>query len=130
MICRPLAARATPVGVIGKPFSPFVAIPLLDATESRPDRIDRMLVVRAQMSQLSRQHSGASCGIDNPTVTHAALGKIDNCIYDLPVRLVQLALRHFSWTPQVASLFYGEIEHVRVKFRAVNLKARQTTLVT
>src|SRR5260370_21598800 len=66
VICRPFPARATPVGVIGKTFSPFVTIPLLDATESRPDCIDRMLVVQAQMSQLPRQHGRASCGIDNP----------------------------------------------------------------
>ena len=88
-----------------------------------------MLVVRAQMSQLSRQHSGASCGIDNPTARHTALVKIDNCIYRLPVRVVQLALRYLGRTPKVATGFYREVEHVRIKFSAIDLKPRQTTLI-
>ena len=44
------------------------------------------------------------CGIDNPTASSTLRSvKIDNGIYDLPVRLVQLALRYLGRTPQVAA---------------------------
>src|SRR4029077_10907140 len=129
VIGRPLAARSTTVGVIGKTLPPFVTVPLLDATESRPDRIDRMLVVWTKMSQLPRQHGCTSSGIDNPTASHTALIKVYNCTYRLPVRVTQLALCHFGRTPEVASGFYREVKHVRIKFRAIDLKTRQTTLI-
>src|SRR5205814_4054467 len=89
VIGRPLATRSTPVGVIGKTLPPFVTVPLLDATESRPDRIDRMLVVWTKMSQLPRQHCRTSGGIDNLTASHTTHIKNHNCIYHLHIHTTQ-----------------------------------------
>ena len=88
-----------------------------------------MLVVWTKMSQLPRQHCRTSGGIDNPTASHTALIKTHNCTYRLPIRVTQLALRYLGWTPKVASGFYREVEYVRIKFRAIDLKAGQTTLI-
>ena len=45
MIGGPFAAGATTVGVIGKAFSPFVAVPLFDPAKSGPNCIDGVLGV-------------------------------------------------------------------------------------
>src|ERR1700747_2141523 len=75
VIGRPLAALSTAAGVIREKPPAVVTVPTLYATESRPDRIDRMLVVWTKMSQLPRQHGCTSGSIDNPTASYTALIK-------------------------------------------------------
>src|SRR5437870_3072701 len=129
MVRGPFTARATRVGVIWKTFSPFVAVPLFRTVEPRPYRVDRMLGVRTKMSKLSREHGRASGCIDNPTAPHPALIRIDNCIDGLSVRAIQVGLCHFSGTPEIAARLDGELQHMRIEFRAINLKGCQSALV-
>src|SRR6266404_5226234 len=113
MIGGPFAPRPAHVHVIRKFFSPFVAVPLFHSGEPRPHRIDRVLGVLAKMAKLARKHRRAPAGVHNPTRTHAALLKIDNRIYSLSVRAIQLAAGHFGWTPEIAASLYRELEQMR-----------------
>src|SRR5215467_7976110 len=61
MIRGPFACGATMVRIIAKPFAPFVTVPFFNVTESRPNRVDGMLRIRAKISELSREHGCATC---------------------------------------------------------------------
>ena len=92
MIGGPFTSDATTICVIGKAFSPFIAVPLLDAGESRPNRVDGMLRVLAKMPELPGKHGRAACSIDNPTASSSAFAKIDKNAHSLSVAIVQLAV--------------------------------------
>ena len=72
MIRGPFTRGATTVRVIGKTFSPFVAVPLLYAAEPRPHSIDRVVGVGAKKSEFPREHGRAARCIDNPAATGRA----------------------------------------------------------
>src|SRR5450759_580420 len=130
MIGRPFPAGVATVCVIWKTLSPFVTVPLLGAAESGPNRTDGVLGVCVKMSQLACQHGRAARGIDNPTASDAAFVKIDNCVDGLAIYAVQVTFCYLGRAPQITPRFHCELEHVRIKFRAINLKAWQTTLIT
>ena len=130
MIGGPFSAGAATVGVIRKTLSPFVAVPLLDAAESGPNRIDGVLGVGAKMSQLAREHGRASGGIDNPATSDAAFAKIDNGIHGLASYAVQLALCYLGRAPEITPRFHGESEHVRIEFGSIHLKSWYSALIT
>src|SRR5436190_7867914 len=81
MIRGPFARGATMLRVVGKPFAPFVAVPLFNTAEPRPDRVDGMLRVRAKISELSREHGRAACSINDPAATSRAFPAIKNGTY-------------------------------------------------
>ena len=57
VVRRPVAARAAGVRVVAKFFAPLVAVPVFHAGEARPDGVDRVLGVLAEMAQLSGEHA-------------------------------------------------------------------------
>src|SRR6266566_4694425 len=130
VIGGPFTAGATTIGVVGETFSPFVAVPLLYAGESRPNCIDGMVVVRSKMSELTREHRGASCGIDNPTASSATFAMIDDGIHSLPLPVIELAVYDLGRPPEIATRSHREFEHVRIEFCPVNLKPWQSALIT
>src|SRR5205085_9914124 len=95
MVCRPRACGPACVHVIAKFFSPIVAVPIFHAGEPRPDRVDRMLIVRPVMSELSCEQRRASARVDQPPRANC-FARIE--IYRLSARAVQLYLRNFRWS--------------------------------
>src|SRR6266566_3418020 len=116
MIGGPFTTGATTIGIVGETFSPFVAVPLLYAGESRPDCIDGMVVVRSKMPELTREHRCAPSGIDNPTASSAKVATIDNGIHSLPLPVVELAVYDLGRPPEMAARLHCEFEHVRIVF--------------
>src|SRR5438132_8243542 len=90
MIRGPLTRRATSIRVIGKTFSPLVAVPLLDAAESRPDGVDWVLCVRTEMSEFSGEHGRAPSSIDNPTGADGAIAAVDSGADPLAIAIIWL----------------------------------------
>ena len=112
MIRSPLACREAIFRIIGKTLSPFVAVPLLDAAESRPYRIDGVFRVRAKISKLSSEHGSASRSIDQPACTNAGFAEFAGDADPLSVPIIQLQAYYFCWTPQVATRLHCQIKHV------------------
>ena len=73
VVGRPRPPRARGRGVIGKFLSPVVAVPIFHAGEARPDGVDRMVGVLAEMAELASQKRGPPGRIDYPAATDFAL---------------------------------------------------------
>ena len=99
MIRGPLARSATAIRILGKTFAPVVAVPLLNAAESRPDSVDGVLGVRTKISEFSRQHRSAPCSIDDPTRASGAFATIDRSADPLSIPIIQLEVCYFRRTP-------------------------------
>src|SRR5438477_12486960 len=95
MVRRPRACGPARVHVIAKFFAPIVTVPIFHAGESRPDRVDRMLIVRPVMSELSCEQRRASARVDQPSLANC-FAMMD--IYRLSARVVALYLRNFRWS--------------------------------
>ena len=132
MIGGPFTRGTRTISVIWKAFSPFIAVPLFDAAESRPDGVDGMLGIRTKMSESPSDHCRSPCRIDKPTASGPAIAgfaTIDNDANALPICAVQLVVCYLCRTPELATRLHSEIEHVRIKFCPVQLKTRQSALV-
>ena len=99
VICGPLTRGAATVRVIGKTLSPFITVPLLDAGESRPHRVDGVFRVRAKISELSRKHGSASRSIDQPTCVNGGFPEFAGDADPLAAPIIQLQVYYFRWTP-------------------------------
>ena len=130
MIGGPFTRRAAIIRVIGKALSPFIAVPFLHPAEPRPDSVDGMLGVRTKMSEFPGKHGRAPCGIDKPAACGHALARIDNGAYYLSIPVAQLEACYLRRAPESAPRLHRLLEHVRVKFCAIQLKTRQPALIT
>src|SRR5262245_15318368 len=99
MICGPFARGSTLVRVIWKTLAPFVAVPLFNAAEPRPDSIDRVLGIRAKISELSREHCRAACSIDDPVASSRAFHALHNSVHRLSVPVILFKACDLCRTP-------------------------------
>src|SRR5438132_14428069 len=76
MIGRPRTRRSARVGVIRIFLAPIITVPVLNAGEPRPNRVDRMIKIRPVPAELAGQKRGSAAGIDQPTRRHGAFAAI------------------------------------------------------
>jgi len=100
------------IGVIREAFSPVIAVPLFNAAEACPDRVDGVFGVRTKMSQFPGEHGRAPGRIDDPTAGCRAFAAIDNCANPLTVPVVQFAACYLGRTPELAAGLHREVEQV------------------
>src|SRR5438309_10850172 len=123
MVGRPGPTRATRVGKRRETLAPFVAVPVFDIPETRPDGVDRMLLIGTEVSELARKNRGASARIDDPPAADRFLAAVACDRYRSRVA-IKIEAGQFRWPPQLATSGGSLLQHVLVERRAIDLEGR------